>query len=1493
MNSLNKIASEALAFDHERFLPATMDGNIALEHWHRYVFAAQFTTGKVVVDIACGEGYGSNYLAHSSKRVFGIDISDSVIESAKRRYAAANLSFLVGNCTRIPLEDASVDVVVSFETLEHHAEHQEMFLDIKRILRPKGLLIISTPDRKEYSDKTGYHNRFHVKELYVDDFRSLLLSHFHNVAFCGQQIVFGSAIECPSSISEIFRFAMDEGRAPTDATLAPLYWIGVASDGDVSNVTGSLLRDPRVGEEISQALGRDSLATHLIRVAALPDSPALQAALGEEWYANNNMDVIASGADPYAHWLKYGCADGRPPADDLAGLMVRLLAERERVLHGRVEDAHNALAKSQMSFAETIREREKLAAAQLEASRGEVARLEEELKEVLQASQVREGALRAEIARLRVRARYEVESVGRKASLRERELVDEIRAGRAAAAAELEAQRLLTERAVAAHLAEALHRAEELAALRKDYEQRLSDAERTFQERERIRKERQEEELAALREDCEQRLRDGERTFQQRERIDKERHEEELIVVRLMASQQAERCRSLAASLAELEHRERELNAKADDLYRRAQEDSRRFFEVLHTRDREAAQQLEAERGLSKQRLSEQMLRTEIREVELERQLDSLRSRLLATEKTWLWRVCAPFLRSRPLDEFERAPEVSDVPVQWNRSEAELPRDVIELLELDDREFIRSAYKVLLLREPDQGGFSNYLQKLRAGEGKLEVLRDLKNSLEGRSKASEFPRLSDRLKGLWWRQIPIVSSIARARNRKLALLGQLRSACAEVDGLRRSADRGVADLQKFLGFDAEQYLAVNEDVAQAAVNPYEHYVRYGYSEGRQTRAPRKATREGLKCDWFGKEQCPSRNDVAVDIIVPVFNGRDFLEPLFRSITANTRMPYRVIIVDDCSTDPAVPETLRNWATELSDVLVLRNSENLGFVGSVNKAVAHVKSAFFVLLNSDVEVPPGWLDRLIQPLLDDERVASATPFSNAATICSFPEMPADNALYLELSPITIDDAFSRVVASPHTISIPTGIGFCMALRTGVVSEIGMFDPIFGRGYGEENDWCMRAAAAGYRHVLACNLFVYHKHGGSFPTEEKQRLVEKNLKTLADRYPRYHSVIREHINLDPAKAIRELVRIKLAAELDGGVSLVVDHRLGGGANKYRESLVKSLVDSAKSVIELFVSAEDNGDLEFSVHSAGEQVRFSLPGVQGIKAFFDAIRIREIICNNLVGSPVPLSMVRELRTLAERNDLPMTIMVHDFHAICPSYTLIDSKGEYCGVPSEIRICQDCIGRIPKFIAQHMPDEVDMISWRTEWLGLLKCATEIRCFSESSRGIVGRAYPEVLEKCTVVPHRVDFRPSRIPVVPQGQIKCIGVVGGINYPKGRGVLEKLARYIEAKKLSYRVCVIGDLDTTVPGISSTGRYEAEHLPELTEGLGINVFLVPSIWPETFSYVTSELITLQLPIVCFDIGAPAERVRNYAKGRVLNSHEPEDILRCVDELTNAG
>ena len=161
----------ALVADGERFLPDLMSGDIELEHLHRYRFAGRLVAKKIVLDIASGEGYGSAYLAQNAKRVFGVDIAVKAVESARQKYQRSNLKFIEGSCSDIPLKDASVDIVVSFETIEHHAEHEAMMREITRVLRPRGLLIISTPDKLEYSDKPGFRNPFHVKELYREEFR--------------------------------------------------------------------------------------------------------------------------------------------------------------------------------------------------------------------------------------------------------------------------------------------------------------------------------------------------------------------------------------------------------------------------------------------------------------------------------------------------------------------------------------------------------------------------------------------------------------------------------------------------------------------------------------------------------------------------------------------------------------------------------------------------------------------------------------------------------------------------------------------------------------------------------------------------------------------------------------------------------------------------------------------------------------------------------------------------------------------------------------------------------------------------------------------------------------------------------------------------------------------------------------------------------------------------------------------------------------------------
>src|SRR5262245_56593246 len=168
--------TKPLEFTGERFVPG-IEGEIAHEHWHRYAFARRFAAGRRVADVACGEGYGSALLADVARDVVGVDIDPEAVAHARNAYAGrTNLRFAEGSATALPLPDASVDVVVSFETLEHlaAADQPPMVAEFARVLAPAGVLVLSSPNRPEYSDARGYANPFHRHELDRDGLARLL-----------------------------------------------------------------------------------------------------------------------------------------------------------------------------------------------------------------------------------------------------------------------------------------------------------------------------------------------------------------------------------------------------------------------------------------------------------------------------------------------------------------------------------------------------------------------------------------------------------------------------------------------------------------------------------------------------------------------------------------------------------------------------------------------------------------------------------------------------------------------------------------------------------------------------------------------------------------------------------------------------------------------------------------------------------------------------------------------------------------------------------------------------------------------------------------------------------------------------------------------------------------------------------------------------------------------------------------------------------------------
>jgi SAM-dependent methyltransferase len=183
----------SLTFTGERFLTECA-GEMVYEHWHRYLIAARYASGKRVLDVASGEGYGSHLIARAALSVTGVDVSADAVAHAAQKYPANNLHYLCASCTDIPLPNASFDLIISFETIEHITEHEQFLREINRLLAPGGVFVISSPNRPEYSEKTGYNNEFHVKELDRGELKALLDTHWPAQTWFAQRAAFHSMV---------------------------------------------------------------------------------------------------------------------------------------------------------------------------------------------------------------------------------------------------------------------------------------------------------------------------------------------------------------------------------------------------------------------------------------------------------------------------------------------------------------------------------------------------------------------------------------------------------------------------------------------------------------------------------------------------------------------------------------------------------------------------------------------------------------------------------------------------------------------------------------------------------------------------------------------------------------------------------------------------------------------------------------------------------------------------------------------------------------------------------------------------------------------------------------------------------------------------------------------------------------------------------------------------------------------------------------------------
>jgi len=612
-----------------------------------------------------------------------------------------------------------------------------------------------------------------------------------------------------------------------------------------------------------------------------------------------------------------------------------------------------------------------------------------------------------------------------------------------------------------------------------------------------------------------------------------------------------------------------------------------------------------------------------------------------------------------------------------------------------------------------------------------------------------------------------------------------------------------------------------------------------------------------------------------DVVIPVHGGGATARACLAAVLATVSAPSRIIVIDDATPDRDLVADLAELARRRR-IRLVRHARNRGYPASANAGMRACAGRDVVLLNSDTIVAPSWLDRLRAIAYGAPDIGTVSPLSNNGTILSYPQRDESNAMPDAAATAQLARQAYRANRGA-AVDIPVAVGFCMYLRRDCLDAVGAFrDDLFAQGYGEENDFCLRARHLGWRHVAAPGVFVAHHGARSFgPAGEALRT--RNQAMLNRLHPGYEALIVAHLRRDPLAQARrrlDLVRWRAVRPASRAAALLITHTHGGGVEQriaaacaaHQKVGVRPIVlrptilpDGAPGVV-----------LEDGMADTFPNLRFVLPSeLPALARFLRGNGLREIELHHLLGHDDPA--VLELIALL---GVPYDVHVHDYALLCPRVALVGRERRYCGEPA-IATCEACIADLGSVSGE----AISVAALRQRSGLLLAGARHVVAPSEDTAIRLRRHFPAIEVRTEAHGDDDDLAATPIPGRAGRGTARICVVGAIGVEKGYEILLACARDAAERGLKLEFVVVGHtiddarlLDTG--RVFVTGEFQPAEAVPMIQAQDAALAWLPSVWPETWCFALSEAWRAGLPVVAFDLGAPAERIRRTGRGVLL-------------------